>query len=269
MGRNPVVGRQGPAYHAAKIPVGGRGASGSASSRSAPASATPTPCGGRCTRSGLHHHQQTVEVVNNASVRGMLFKVRHLVEVSPAREGRWRRKRRRPRWSRSPPCGPPRVPTQYRKRVGRGPGSGLGKTSGKGHKGSKARAGGATNPGFEGGQMPMYRRLPKRGFTNPFKVTAVAGQPEGPGRGEGRRGDSRYPVRRRAHLAARPAGQDPGHRRRRARPHGPRAAGLGVGPGQDRGGGRQGRGVSDRAPRPVQHRSASCSGSSGSPSSPC
>src|SRR5687767_368652 len=59
-----------------------------------------------------------------------------------------------------------------RKRVGRGVGSGLGKTSGKGHKGSKARAGGSTNPGFEGGQMPMYRRLPKRGFTNPFKVTA-------------------------------------------------------------------------------------------------
>ena len=57
-----------------------------------------------------------------------------------------------------------------RKRVGRGPGSGLGKTAGKGHKGTKARAGGKTNPGFEGGQMPMYRRLPKRGFTNPFKV---------------------------------------------------------------------------------------------------
>ena len=52
-----------------------------------------------------------------------------------------------------------------RKRVGRGPGSGLGKTSGKGHKGHKARTGGATNPGFEGGQMPLYRRLPKRGFT--------------------------------------------------------------------------------------------------------
>jgi len=57
-----------------------------------------------------------------------------------------------------------------RKRVGRGPGSGLGKTSGKGHKGHKARTGGSTNPGFEGGQMPMYRRLPKRGFTNPFRV---------------------------------------------------------------------------------------------------
>jgi len=62
--------------------------------------------------------------------------------------------------------------TKKRKRIGRGPGSGHGKTSGKGHKGHKARTGGATNPGFEGGQMPLYRRLPKRGFTNPFKVTA-------------------------------------------------------------------------------------------------
>src|SRR5665647_1691237 len=61
-----------------------------------------------------------------------------------------------------------------RKRIGRGPGSGTGKTSGKGNKGSKARTGGATNPGFEGGQMPIYRRLPKRGFTNPFKVTSLA-----------------------------------------------------------------------------------------------
>ena len=70
--------------------------------------------------------------------------------------------------------GPARGSTQPRKRVGRGPGSGLGKTAGKGHKGHKARTGGATNPGFEGGQMPMYRRLPKRGFTNPFKVTVQA-----------------------------------------------------------------------------------------------
>jgi len=62
--------------------------------------------------------------------------------------------------------------THYRKRVGRGPGSGLGKTSGKGHKGQKARTGKTVNPGFEGGQMPMFRRMPKRGFTNPFKVTA-------------------------------------------------------------------------------------------------
>jgi large subunit ribosomal protein L15 len=62
--------------------------------------------------------------------------------------------------------------TQKPKRVGRGPGSGIGKTSGKGHKGMKARSGGQTRPGFEGGQMPLIRRVPKRGFTNPFKVTA-------------------------------------------------------------------------------------------------
>lgn len=57
-----------------------------------------------------------------------------------------------------------------RKRVGRGPGSGMGKTSTRGHKGLKARAGGSVRPGFEGGQMPIYRRLPKRGFTNIFKT---------------------------------------------------------------------------------------------------
>lgn len=53
-----------------------------------------------------------------------------------------------------------------KKRLGRGPGSGTGKTSGKGHKGHKARSGGSTQRGFEGGQMPLYRRLPKRGFRN-------------------------------------------------------------------------------------------------------
>ena len=61
-----------------------------------------------------------------------------------------------------------------RKRLGRGPGSGTGKTSGKGHKGIKARSGhhghGGNKPHFEGGQMPMTRRVPKRGFTNPFRV---------------------------------------------------------------------------------------------------
>ncbi|MGR6837447.1 50S ribosomal protein L15 [Syntrophomonas erecta] len=55
------------------------------------------------------------------------------------------------------------------KRVGRGPGSGHGKTSTRGHKGQKARSGGGVRPGFEGGQMPLQRRLPKRGFTNIFK----------------------------------------------------------------------------------------------------
>lgn len=54
-------------------------------------------------------------------------------------------------------------------RVGRGIGSGLGKTSGRGHKGQKARSGGGVRPGFEGGQMPLSRRVPKRGFTNKFK----------------------------------------------------------------------------------------------------
>jgi len=61
-----------------------------------------------------------------------------------------------------------------RKRVGRGPGSGKGKTAGKGHKGIKARSGhhgpGGGKPRFEGGQMPLTRRVPKRGFTNPFRV---------------------------------------------------------------------------------------------------
>jgi large subunit ribosomal protein L15 len=61
-----------------------------------------------------------------------------------------------------------------RRRLGRGPGSGLGKTSGKGHKGSMARSGhggpGGGKPHFEGGQMPLTRRLPKRGFVNPFRV---------------------------------------------------------------------------------------------------
>ena len=56
------------------------------------------------------------------------------------------------------------------KRLGRGVGSGLGKTSGKGHKGAKARSGGGKRPGFEGGQMPLYRRVPKRGFNNVFRT---------------------------------------------------------------------------------------------------
>lgn len=57
-----------------------------------------------------------------------------------------------------------------RKRVGRGDGSGHGKTSCRGHKGQGARSGGNTKPGFEGGQMPLQRRLPKRGFNNPFRI---------------------------------------------------------------------------------------------------
>ena len=60
----------------------------------------------------------------------------------------------------------PAVKRESKKRVGRGMGSGLGKTSGRGHKGQKARSGGGVRRGFEGGQTPLYRRLPKRGFKN-------------------------------------------------------------------------------------------------------
>ncbi len=56
-----------------------------------------------------------------------------------------------------------------RKRIGRGPGSGTGKTAGRGHKGQKSRSGASLRPGFEGGQMPLIRRVPKRGFTNIFR----------------------------------------------------------------------------------------------------
>ena len=64
--------------------------------------------------------------------------------------------------------------TKERKRIGRGAGSGQGKTAGKGHKGQKARAGHGMRPGFEGGQMPLQRRLPKRGFNNIFRKVIVA-----------------------------------------------------------------------------------------------
>ncbi len=64
---------------------------------------------------------------------------------------------------------PTKGSTHKKKRVGRGPGSGLGKTAGRGHKGQKSRSGYSMKIGFEGGQMPLQRRLPKRGFTNIFK----------------------------------------------------------------------------------------------------
>ncbi len=65
---------------------------------------------------------------------------------------------------------PPRGATHKKRRVGRGPGSGHGKTAGRGHKGAQSRSGFRFKRGFEGGQMPLHRRLPKRGFTNPFRV---------------------------------------------------------------------------------------------------
>lgn len=66
---------------------------------------------------------------------------------------------------------PARGARKKRTRVGRGPGSGKGKTSGRGHKGQKSRSGYSARRGFEGGQMPLHRRLPKRGFANPFRKT--------------------------------------------------------------------------------------------------
>ena len=68
---------------------------------------------------------------------------------------------------------PPKGARKAKKRVGRGEGSGLGKTSGRGHKGQRSRSGGGVRPGFEGGQMPLQRRLPKRGFNNIFKKVFV------------------------------------------------------------------------------------------------
>ena len=70
----------------------------------------------------------------------------------------------------SPACGSKKTV----KRIGRGHGSGQGKTAGKGHKGQKARSGGSIRPGFEGGQMPLQRRIPKRGFNNIFAKEIVA-----------------------------------------------------------------------------------------------
>ena len=64
---------------------------------------------------------------------------------------------------------PPKGAKRDAKRVGRGKGSGLGKTAGRGEKGLRARSGGGTPPGYEGGQMPLQRRIPKRGFHNPFR----------------------------------------------------------------------------------------------------
>jgi large subunit ribosomal protein L15 len=68
---------------------------------------------------------------------------------------------------------PAKGSTQSRKRVGRGKGSGLGKTAGRGHKGGQSRSGYSARPGFEGGQMPLIRRVPKRGFNNVFRVEYV------------------------------------------------------------------------------------------------
>ena len=178
MGRNPVVGRQGPEYHAADDPERSEAKRARGQADPLRRSATRRRCGGRSRRSASGITSRRCELANTASVRGMLFKVRHLVEVTPAQEAVMAKAKEATTvitLSNLKPA--PGLAPQSRKRLGRGPGSGLGKTSGKGHKGHKARTGGATNPGFEGGQMPIYRRLPKRGFTNPFQVDGPGGQP--------------------------------------------------------------------------------------------
>ena len=125
------------------------------------------------------------------------------------------------------------------KRVGRGPGSGLGKTAGKGHKGQKSRSGYSRRPGFEGGQMPLIRRVPKRGFTNIFKteyavVNLVAA------RRARRRGRRPRSLAERGLVRTRQAGQGPRRRRdQQARSRSTAAQVQQVGARQDRGGGRQ------------------------------
>ena len=72
---------------------------------------------------------------------------------------------------------PPKGAKKNRKRIGRGQASGVGQTAGKGHKGQNSRSGGGVRPGFEGGQMPLQRRLPKRGFKNIFALKGGGGEP--------------------------------------------------------------------------------------------
>ena len=103
---------------------------------------------------GLKKLNKTVVLPDNAATRGMVKQVSHLVmDLSNLR-----------------PADGSKQSDNFRR--GRGHGSGNGKTAGKGHKGQKARSGG-TRPGFEGGQMPLYRRIPKRGFTNRNTKTIV------------------------------------------------------------------------------------------------
>ena len=113
---------------------------------------------------GLRKLNQTVEQADNAAIRGMITKVAHLVTVKEIyfqlyeQGGATQMKLHELK--------PAEGSRKVRNRVGRGIGSGNGKTAGRGHKGQNARSGGGVRPGFEGGQNPLFRRLPKRGFTN-------------------------------------------------------------------------------------------------------
>ena len=107
---------------------------------------------------GLRRIRHTVEREDSPAVRGMVAKIPHLVQIVEDDAMKLHE------------LTPAKGSKHSRKRVGRGPGSGLGKTAGKGHKGQKSRSGYARQPGFEGGQMPLIRRVPKRGFTNLFRT---------------------------------------------------------------------------------------------------
>ena len=106
---------------------------------------------------GLSKINQVVERTDNDCVRGMVATVKHLVEVVEQEV---------PFMLNLSELKPNNGAKHYKKIVGRGTSSGTGKTSGKGHKGQNARSGGGVRPGFEGGQTPLFKRLPKRGFTN-------------------------------------------------------------------------------------------------------
>ena len=118
---------------------------------------------------------------------------------------------------------PPSGATHAKKRVGRGQGSGNGKTAGRGHKGAQSRSGFKFKRGFEGGQMPLHRRVPKRGFHNPFRVeyevvnldTLSEMLRRRHGRDAGARGRARPRVRRRAAQGARPWRREQGVHRAR------------------------------------------------------
>ena len=112
---------------------------------------------------GFRRMQQVVERPDTPAIRGMLAKVHHLIEI----EGESGTDMEPTLSNLKPPRG-----SRHRKvRVGRGMGSKMGKTSGAGNKGQQSRRGYSRRPGFEGGQMPLHRRLPKRGFSSPFGKT--------------------------------------------------------------------------------------------------
>ena len=137
----------------------------------------------------------------------------------------------------------PKKATEKRKRVGRGMGSGMGKTSTRGHKGQRSRTGSRMIRGFEGGQMPLHRRMPKRGFTNIFRkefnIVSLERLVE---MGETFHGEPITPdvLRKAGRDQDQASGEDSGRWRVEDRDHGERAQVLEVGAGENHQGGRQG-----------------------------